>query len=140
MNFLRDQSGMKKQLQTLQELLRMMDPELYKHFEKTDALNLFFCFRCGGSSAPNQYLPESFLPRWILIAFKREFAFDDVIALWECLWTDYYSDQFVLFVTLSVLESHRDVILRYLVEVCTDFPQSRPIYSHADLPICFIVR
>jgi len=97
-NFFRDQSGMKKQLVTLQELLRMMDPELYKHFEKTDSLNLFFCFR------------------WVLIAFKREFAFDDVISLWECLWTDYYSRQFVLFVALAVLESHRDVILRYLVE------------------------
>ncbi|KAG9010927.1 GTPase activating protein [Tulasnella sp. JGI-2019a] len=97
-NFLRDQSGMKKQLLTLQQLLRMMDPELYKHFEKTDSLNLFFCFR------------------WILIWFKREFVFDDVIKLWDCLWTDYYSTQFVLFVALAVLESHRDVILRYLVE------------------------
>lgn len=37
--------------------------------------------------------------------------------LWEVLWTDYYSNQFVLFVALAVLESHRDVILRYLVEV-----------------------
>jgi hypothetical protein len=38
--------------------------------------------------------------------------------LWEVLWTDYYSNEFVLFVALAVLESHRDVILRYLVEVC----------------------
>ena len=67
--------------------------------EKTDALNLFFCFR------------------WVLIAFKREFPFDDVLRLWEVLWTDYYSNEFVLFVALAVLESHRDVILRYLVEV-----------------------
>jgi TBC1 domain family member 15 len=44
-NFLRDQSGMKKQLSTLQQLLRVMDPELYRHFEKTEGLNLFFCFR-----------------------------------------------------------------------------------------------
>ena len=62
-------------------------------------MNLFFCFR------------------WILIAFKREFAFEDVLRLWEVLWTDYYSDQFVLFVALAVIESHRDVILRCLVEV-----------------------
>ncbi|KAI0374949.1 RabGAP/TBC [Pilatotrama ljubarskyi] len=97
-NFLRDQSGMKKQLSTLQQLISVMDPELYRHFEKTDGLNLFFCFR------------------WILIAFKREFPFEDVLRLWEVLWTDYYSTQFVLFVALAVLESHRDVILRYLVE------------------------
>lgn len=30
-NFLRDQSGMKKQLLTLQELIEVMDPELYRH-------------------------------------------------------------------------------------------------------------
>lgn len=58
--------------------------------------------------------------RWILITFKREFPFDDVIRLWEVLWTDYYSNSFVLFVALAVLESHRDVILRYLVEVCVE--------------------
>ena len=54
----------------------------------------------------------------MLIAFKREFPFDDVLRLWEVLWTDYYSNEFVLFVALAVLESHRDMILRYLVEVC----------------------
>jgi hypothetical protein len=32
------------------------------------------------------------------------------------LWTNYYSNQFVLFVALAVLQSHRDVILRYLTE------------------------
>lgn len=97
-NFLRDQSGMKRQLSTLQQLIHVMDPDLYRHLEKADALNLFFCFR------------------WILIAFKREFPFEDVLRLWEVLWTDYYSNSFVLFVALAVLESHRDVIMRYLVE------------------------
>ncbi|KAF8636690.1 hypothetical protein AX17_003495 [Amanita inopinata Kibby_2008] len=97
-NFSRDQSGMKKQLLTLQQLISMMDPELYRHLEKIDGLNLFFCFR------------------WVLIAFKREFPFEDVLRLWEVLWTDYYSCNFILFVALAVLESHRDVILRYLVE------------------------
>ncbi|EMD38374.1 hypothetical protein CERSUDRAFT_113536 [Gelatoporia subvermispora B] len=97
-NFSRDQSGMKKQLSTLQQLISVMDPELYRHLEKSDGLNLFFCFR------------------WILIAFKREFPFEDVLRLWEILWTNYYTNSFVLFVALAVLESHRDVILRYLVE------------------------
>ncbi|TFY72367.1 hypothetical protein EVG20_g605 [Dentipellis fragilis] len=97
-NFLRDQSGMKKQLSTLQQMIQVMDPELYRHLEKTDGLNLFFCFR------------------WVLISFKREFPFDDVLRLWEVLWTDYYTNDFVLFVALAVLESHRDVIVRYLVE------------------------
>jgi TBC1 domain family member 15 len=30
-NFLRDQSGMKQQLTTLQQLIGVMDPELYRH-------------------------------------------------------------------------------------------------------------
>ncbi|KAH8833808.1 rab-GTPase-TBC domain-containing protein [Flagelloscypha sp. PMI_526] len=97
-NFLRDQSGMKQQLSTLQQLIGLMDPELYRHLEKVDGLNLFFCYR------------------WILIWFKREFPFDDILRLWEVLWTDYYSIDFVLFVALAVLESHRDMIMRYLVE------------------------
>jgi hypothetical protein len=54
---------------------------------------------------------------WVLIAFKREFPFEDILRLWEVLWTNCYSKHFVLFVALAVLESHRDVILRYLVEV-----------------------
>ncbi|KAK4685912.1 hypothetical protein P7C73_g4226, partial [Tremellales sp. Uapishka_1] len=97
-NFLRDQSGMKRQLSTLQQLIGVMDPELYAHLERTESLNLFFCFR------------------WILIAFKREFKFDNVIKLWEILWTNCYSNQFVLFVALAVLQSHRDVLIRYLTE------------------------
>lgn len=30
-NFLRDQSGMKRQLSTLQQLIHVMDPDLYRH-------------------------------------------------------------------------------------------------------------
>ncbi|OXM76295.1 rab GTPase activator, partial [Cryptococcus neoformans Bt63] len=97
-NFLRDQSGMKKQLSTLQQLISILDPLLYTHLERTDSLNLFFTFR------------------WILIAFKREFPFDAIIHLWEVLWTGYYSEKFVLFVAMAVLESHREVIIRYLGE------------------------
>ena len=70
---------------------------------------------CGGY--PSRTLNTECYGRWILIAFKREFSFEDVLRLWEVLWTDYYSNEFVLFVALAVLESHRDVILRYLMEV-----------------------
>ena len=83
--------------------------------EKAEALNLFFCFR------------------WVLIAFKREFPFDDVLRLWEVLWTDYYSNQFLLFVAFAVLESHRDMILRYLIEVgadSSDLKLAANLYAH----------
>jgi hypothetical protein len=39
-----------------------------------------------------------------------------VIRLWEVLWTNYYSDQFNLFVAMAILQSHRDVLIRYLKE------------------------
>lgn len=64
-NFFIDQSGMHGQLQTLDALIRFMDAPLYKHFEETETSNLFFCFR------------------WLLVWFKREFEWDDVIQLWE---------------------------------------------------------
>ncbi|GHJ87450.1 hypothetical protein NliqN6_3852 [Naganishia liquefaciens] len=97
-NFLRDQSGMKHKLGTLQKLISAMDPQLYRKLERTHSTSLFMCFR------------------WLLIAFKREFKFDDVIRLWDVLFTDYYSDEFVIFVALAILHSHREVIIRYLVE------------------------
>ncbi|KAJ7263475.1 hypothetical protein C8J57DRAFT_1231345 [Mycena rebaudengoi] len=96
-NFLCDQSGTKKQLLTLQELIGVMDPELYRHLE------------IGG--------PESVLLSLGPHCVQVRISVDDVLRLWEVLWTDYYSNEFVLFVTLAVIESHCDVILRYLVEV-----------------------
>lgn len=76
----------------------------------------------SGNSCPPRAFPHiSSIYSWVLISFKREFLFEDVLRLWEVLWTDYYSNGFVLFVALAILESHRDVILRYLVEVSINF-------------------
>ncbi|KAI8332766.1 rab-GTPase-TBC domain-containing protein [Blakeslea trispora] len=97
-NFFQDQSGMHRQLQTLNTLLRFMDPLLHKRLEETGTDNLFFCFR------------------WILVWFKREFDWEDVIRLWEVLWTDYLTDQMIIFVALAVIEAHRDKIMNELAE------------------------
>lgn len=97
-HFLRDQSGMRDELSRLQQLLLLIDPQLYCHFEKTNSLNLFFCFR------------------WILISFKREFDFQDVLKVWEALWTDMCGPHSDLFLALAVLQSHREPIIRYLQE------------------------
>lgn len=68
-NFHRDQSGMHSQLLAVRRLVECLDPELHAHLAKVDALNYFFCFR------------------WILIAFKREFSYGDVMRLWEAFWS-----------------------------------------------------
>lgn len=80
---------MHKQLLTMDLLLQFMDPSLYKHFQRTDSCNFFFCFR------------------WLLVWFKREFPWKDMLSLWEVLWTDYLTDKFHIFVALSILDQVR---------------------------------
>ncbi|KAL1836992.1 hypothetical protein VTJ49DRAFT_4412 [Mycothermus thermophilus] len=95
-NFLRDQSGMRAQLKALDQLVLFMDPVLYAHLEKAESTNFFFFFRM------------------LLVWYKREFEWADVLRLWEALWTDYLSSSFHLFVALAILEKHRDVIMSHL--------------------------
>ncbi len=95
-NFLRDQSGMRMQLLTLDQLVQLLDPKLYRHLQAADSTNFFFFFRM------------------LLVWFKREFNWPDVLRLWERLWTDYLSSSFHLFVALAILERHRDVIMDHL--------------------------
>ncbi|ODH52660.1 hypothetical protein GX48_01145 [Paracoccidioides brasiliensis] len=95
-NFLRDQSGMRSQLLTLDQLVQLMDPQLYLHLQSADSTNFFFFFRM------------------LLVWYKREFEWVDVLRLWEALWTDYLSSSFHLFIALAILEKHRDVIMNHL--------------------------
>lgn len=95
-NFLRDQSGMRSQLVTLDHLVQLMDPKLYAHLQSADSTNFFFFFRM------------------LIVWYKREFPWDDVLRLWEVLWTNYLSGQFHLFIALAVLERHRVIIMDHL--------------------------
>ena len=131
---------MKRQLSTLQQLIGIMDPELFRHlgmrssYFTSQFYSIDIYLRKNRRSklvfllpvrlfAPLQVKINSLMSiSWVLIAFKREFPFDDVLRLWEVLWTDHYTSGFVLFVALAVLESHRDMILRYLVEVWISSP------------------
>ncbi|RFU34663.1 hypothetical protein B7463_g1591, partial [Scytalidium lignicola] len=95
-NFLRDQSGMRAQLLALDHLVQLMDPKLYLHLQSADSTNFFFFFRM------------------LLVWYKREFPWLDVLRLWEGLWTDYLSSSFHLFIALAILEKHRSVIMEHL--------------------------
>lgn len=95
-NFVRSQAGMRSQLSTLDQLVQLLDPALYLHLQKVDSTNFFFFFRM------------------LLVWYKREFEWVDVLRLWESLWTDYYSSQFHLFIAVAILEKHRDVIMEHL--------------------------
>ncbi|KAI5820105.1 rab-GTPase-TBC domain-containing protein [Pyronema omphalodes] len=95
-NFLRDQSGMRAQLVALDHLVQLMDPKLYAHLESADSTNFFFFFRM------------------LLVWFKREFKWDDVLRLWEVLWTNFLSSQYHLFIALAILDRHRTIIMDHL--------------------------
>ncbi|KAJ1727984.1 GTPase activating protein [Coemansia biformis] len=95
-HFLRDQSGMQDELDTMAQLVEIANPRLHQHLEQCDASNMFCCYR------------------WLLIWFKREFGFEDILRLWEVLWTDYLTERFVLFVALAILQRHADVIMDHL--------------------------
>uniref|UniRef100_A0A671S8F6 TBC1 domain family member 17-like n=1 Tax=Sinocyclocheilus anshuiensis TaxID=1608454 RepID=A0A671S8F6_9TELE len=64
-NFEESQEAMKQQLLQLSLLLRALDPELCDYLDSQDSGSLCFCFR------------------WLLIWFKREFSFEDILSLWE---------------------------------------------------------
>jgi len=87
---------MRAQLLTLDHLVQLMDPKLYLHLQSADSTNFFFFFRM------------------LLVWYKREFNWFDVLTLWECLWTDWLSSNFHLFVALAILEKHRNVIMDHL--------------------------
>lgn len=95
-NFLRDQSGMRAQLETLDHLCQLMLPRLYDHLAECDSTHFFFFFRM------------------LLVWFKREFDWDSVMRLWEVLWTDYLSSQFHLFVALAMLDINKHTIMEQL--------------------------
>ena len=87
---------MRAQLVQLDQLVQLLDPQLYVHLQSADSTNFFFFFRM------------------LLVWYKREFAWADVLRLWEGLWTDHLSRHFHLFVACAILETHRDVILAHL--------------------------
>lgn len=96
-----DQTGIKKQLCQLRTLLHTVDPHLASYLETRESGNLFFCFR------------------WLLVLFKREFNYPQILRLWEVLWTDgpfagedlHPSLNFHLLIALSIMDSQRNTIL-----------------------------
>lgn len=87
---------MRSQLLALDQLVQLMDPQLYLHLQSADSTNFFFFFRM------------------LLVWYKREFEWSDTLRLWETLWTDYFSSSFHLFIAVAILEKHRDVIMDHL--------------------------
>ncbi|KAM9784449.1 TBC1 domain family member 17 [Syngnathus typhle] len=92
-NFEESQEAMKQQLLQLSILLKALDPELCDFLDSQDSGSLCFCFR------------------WLLIWFKREFSFEDILILWEVLWTRLPCPNFHLLIACAILQSQRGELI-----------------------------
>lgn len=92
-NFELEQQGMKNQLQDLHRLLHFVDAKLCSYLEKHDSGNLYFAFR------------------WLLILFKRDFKFMEIMRLWEVLWTGLPCKNFHLLICVAILDSEKTTIM-----------------------------
>ncbi|XP_072164909.1 TBC1 domain family member 15-like [Diadema setosum] len=94
MNFDMEQECMKKQLIQLNTLLQVIEPKFYSYLQSKESSNLYFCFR------------------WMLIHFKREFSMDDIMRLWEVMWTQLPCKNFHLLLCVAILNGEKDVMER----------------------------
>ncbi|NP_001372782.1 TBC1 domain family member 15 isoform 9 [Homo sapiens] len=92
-NFEEQMQGMKTQLIQLSTLLRLLDSGFCSYLESQDSGYLYFCFR------------------WLLIRFKREFSFLDILRLWEVMWTELPCTNFHLLLCCAILESEKQQIM-----------------------------
>ena len=92
-NFDMDQAGMKTQFQQLRSLLEFSNAELFNYMRSNDSDNMYFCFR------------------WLLVWYKREFDNDDVLKLWECLWTGLPCPNFHIFISVAILDQQTKIII-----------------------------
>lgn len=88
-----DQAGMKEQLTQLHTLFSFVEPELSSYLNRHDSGNMFFCFR------------------WLLVLFKREFCQNDIMRMWEVLWTSLPCKNFHLLICVAILETEKNVFI-----------------------------
>lgn len=94
-NFALDQGGIREQLDHVGELQKIVDVEFHSYLVSKDSGNYFFCFR------------------WLLIWFKREFPFDDVMRLWEVMWAAaaWRVNNFQLVICAAILQRAKSTIM-----------------------------
>lgn len=84
---------MKEQLENLHTLLSFVNPQMANYLDRHDSGNMFFCFR------------------WLLVWFKRELSEEDVMQLWEVLWTGLPCQNFHLLICVSILEAEKTTLM-----------------------------
>ncbi|KAF2898055.1 hypothetical protein ILUMI_08120 [Ignelater luminosus] len=92
-NFEKSQTYMRMQLYNTINLLTFLQPEFVEYLKKKGCDHLGFCFR------------------WLLVWFKRELSMENVINLWEVLWTGLPCENFHLLICVSLLESQQAMFM-----------------------------
>ncbi|KAI0986956.1 hypothetical protein GJ496_007754 [Pomphorhynchus laevis] len=84
------------QFTLIESILYLTDRELYEYTRGLDSQNhLYFTYR------------------WLILEFKREFSYEDIILLWEIIWA---ADQLVcknfsVFIAAAIIKMYRRIIL-----------------------------
>lgn len=87
-NFISDvKLNMERQLSLLQQLIKNFVPELYHHLEKHGAEGMMFCFR------------------WLLILFKREVDLQDLMLLWDVMFSCPFMGQYEIMIAAALLKA-----------------------------------
>lgn len=92
-NFSGELNAVREQFNQLFSIIEIVDPTFSEYLESKNAKEMPFCFR------------------WLLIHFKREFSYADIMTLWEAFWTDYRTKNFHIFFAAAVLLMQRDNIM-----------------------------
>uniref|UniRef100_A0AC35U4G2 Rab-GAP TBC domain-containing protein n=1 Tax=Rhabditophanes sp. KR3021 TaxID=114890 RepID=A0AC35U4G2_9BILA len=87
---------MEKNLDYLRELMQVLLPDFYKYLKNLgdDAIQLMF------------------VHRWLLLFFKREFAEDDAMHIWEACWSRYRTTYFHLFISIAIVSIYSPDIMQ----------------------------
>lgn len=69
-NFRLDEVGIRRQLNLVSKIIKCKDSHLYRHLEKLEAEDCFFVYRM------------------VVVLFRRELNFEQILCLWEVMWAD----------------------------------------------------
>jgi len=95
-NFQSDGCALKAQLDRMGHILAVVDPPLSEHMNNIESGHLYCSFR------------------WILVRFRREFAYPNILTLWEVLWTAEaagHGSDYHLWMCVCLLHRQRNTIL-----------------------------
>uniref|UniRef100_A0A804P1U0 Rab-GAP TBC domain-containing protein n=2 Tax=Zea mays TaxID=4577 RepID=A0A804P1U0_MAIZE len=69
-NFRLDEVGIRRQLKTVSQIIKLKDSQLYRHLQQLQAEDCFFLYRM------------------VVVLFRRELTFEQTMCLWEVMWAD----------------------------------------------------